>query len=129
MDAGAVAAPASKRTYNCLRCLSKSLRYKLVFYPFDLAYRQKLNVSHVVEWASVNFHEPRGKIVFGVLLALLLLALMGRRRWKLAEVGMVAFGLYMSLTYVRFLFPAAILIAPVLARQMDFMPAYYRKAD
>ena len=42
---------------------------------------------------------------------------------------MVAFGLYMSLTYVRFLFPAAILIAPILARQMDFMPAYYRKAD
>ena len=101
--------------------------YKEVFYPFDLAFRQKLNVSHVVEWASVNFHEPRGKIVFALLLALVLLALAGRQQWKLAEVGMVAFGLYMSLTYVRFLFPAAILIAPILARQMDFMPAYKRQ--
>jgi hypothetical protein len=103
--------------------------YKEVFYPFDLAFRQKLNVAHVVEWASVNFHEPRGKIVFALLLALLLLALTGRRRWKLAEVGMAGFGLYMSLTYVRFLFPAAILIAPILARQMDFMPRYKREVD
>ncbi|HEX3968831.1 MAG TPA: hypothetical protein VHW70_12765 [Edaphobacter sp.] len=103
--------------------------YKGAIYPFDLAFRQKLNVSHVVEWASINFHEPRGKIVYGLLLALFLLALSGRRQWKLAEVGMVAFGLYMSLTYVRFLFPAAILIAPILARQMDFMPAYNRKVD
>ena len=103
--------------------------YKGVFYPFDLAYRQKLNVAHVVEWASVNFHEPRGKIVCGLLLSLFLLALAGRRQWKLAEVGMVALGLYLSLTYVRFLFPAANLMAPILARQMDFMPPYNRKVD
>ena len=103
--------------------------YKAVFYPFDLAFRQKLNVAHVVEWASVNFHEPRGKIVFALLLALLFLALAGRRQWKLAEVGMAAFGLYMALTYVRFLFPAAILMAPILARQMDFMPPYKREVD
>lgn len=103
--------------------------YKEVFYPFDLAFRQKLNVEHVVEWASLNFHESRGKIVCGLLLLLFLLALAGRRQWKLAEVGMVAFGLYLSLTYVRFLFPAAILIAPVLARQMDFLPPYHKKVD
>ena len=103
--------------------------YKGVVYPFDLAFRQKLNVSHVVEWASVDFHEPRGKVVCGLLLALFLLALAGRRQWKLAEVGMVALGLYLSLTYVRFLFPAAILIAPILARQMDFMPPYKKELD
>jgi hypothetical protein len=102
---------------------------KGVFYPFDLAFRQKLNVEHVIEWASVNFHDPRGKIVCGLLLTLFLLAVAGKRQWKLAEVGLVVFGLYMSLTYVRFLFPAAILIAPILARQMDFVPAYNRSID
>ena len=61
--------------------------YKGVIYPFDLAFRQKLNVEHVIEWASLNFHEGRGKIVLGLLLALLLLALAGRKQWKLAEVG------------------------------------------
>lgn len=103
--------------------------YKGVFYPFDLAFRQKLNVEHVIEWASVNFHEPRGKIVLGILILILSLALAGRKQWKLAEVGLIVFGLYISLTYVRFLFPAAILFAPILARQMDFVPPYKREVD
>ena len=34
---------------------------RLVFYPFDLAFRQKLNISHVAEWVSVDFHDMRGK--------------------------------------------------------------------
>src|ERR1700740_1187303 len=37
--------------------------WRLVFYPFNLAFRQKLNVEHVEEWVSVNFHNMRGKIV------------------------------------------------------------------
>src|SRR5690349_18720708 len=36
---------------------------RLVFYPFDLAFRQKLNIAHVAEWVSVNFHDTRGKLV------------------------------------------------------------------
>lgn len=103
--------------------------YRGVFYPFDLAFRQKLNVAHIEEWASVDFHEIRGKIVFGVLFGLLALALAGRRKWKLAEAVMAAFALYISITYVRFLFPAAILLAPILARKMDFVPAYKREID
>src|SRR5262249_22380428 len=35
---------------------------RLVFYPFDLAFRQKLNIEHVAEWVSVNFHDLRGKV-------------------------------------------------------------------
>ena len=33
---------------------------RLVFYPLDLAFRQKLNIEHVAEWVSVNFHDTRG---------------------------------------------------------------------
>ena len=103
--------------------------YKIVFYPFDLAYRQKLNVSHIIEWASIDFHEPRGKIALGVILLLFLLALWSRRQWTLAEVALVCFALYISLTYVRFLFPAAIIIAPIVARQLDFFPPYRPEID
>ena len=103
--------------------------YRIVFYPFDLAYRQKLNVNYIIEWASINFHEPRGKIVFGVILLLFLLALWTRRQWRLAEVALVCFALYISLTYVRFLFPAAIIIAPIVARQLDFLPPYKPEID
>ncbi len=38
--------------------------YHLVKYPFDMAFHQKLNIQHVEEWASVDFHNARGKIVF-----------------------------------------------------------------
>src|SRR5574341_1238251 len=41
--------------------------YRLVRYPFDLAFRQKLNVSNVEEWMSVDFHSLRGKVLIAVL--------------------------------------------------------------
>ncbi|WP_263365940.1 hypothetical protein [Edaphobacter bradus] len=103
--------------------------YKLVSYPFDLAFRQKLNVSHVEEWASVDFHEPRGKVVYGLIILILLLALTAKKRWSLAEVGLTAFALYASLTYIRFLFLAAIVLTPIIARRFNFLPPYKREID
>lgn len=103
--------------------------YKSVIYPFDMAYRQKLNIANVEEWASIDFHLPRGKLVLVLLVSLFVLALIRRRSWKLPEIAMVIFALYASLTYVRFLFMAGILIAPVLARQLDFVPPYKKEVD
>src|SRR5262249_14973814 len=37
--------------------------WRLVYYPFDLAFKQKLNIAHVQEWVSVDFHDLRGKLV------------------------------------------------------------------
>jgi hypothetical protein len=103
--------------------------YKLVFYPFDLGFKQKLNIEHVEEWASVNFHEPRGKVVLAFLFALLLSALLVRVRWTLQEVALTLFALYTSLTYVRFLFLAAILVIPILAKRLQFLPQYRPEID
>jgi hypothetical protein len=102
---------------------------RLVFYPFNMAFRQKLNISHVAEWVSVDFHDLRGKFVLALLLTLLVAALLRRTRWQLAELGMVLFALYSGLTYVRFLFLLAIVIAPVLARVLEFVPQYRPEAD
>ena len=102
---------------------------RLVFYPFDMAFRQKLNISHVAEWVSVDFHDLRGKFVLALLLTLLVTALLRRTRWRLAELGLVLFALYSGLTYVRFLFLLAIVIAPVLTRILEFVPQYRPKAD
>jgi hypothetical protein len=102
---------------------------RLVFYPFDLAFRQKLNIQHVAEWVSVNFHDFRGKFVLVLLVVLLVTALLRTRRWTLAEVALVLFALYSGLTYSRFLFLLAIVIAPVLAKTFDFIPPYRREMD
>lgn len=103
--------------------------YRLVYYPFDLRFRQKLNIEHVEEWASVNFHEPRGTVVLVLIFALLLAAVLHPRRWRVEEIALTLFALYAGLTYVRFLFLAAILITPVLARRMDFLPPYRAEID
>jgi hypothetical protein len=103
--------------------------YRLVFYPFEFALRQKLNVGHIEEWASVNFHDARGKVVLVFLAILFLGALLSRARWKLEELAIAAFGLYLGLTYVRFLFLAALLVAPFFARLLDFLPPYRPEID
>ncbi len=102
---------------------------RLVYYPFDLAFRQKLNISHVAEWVSVDFHDLRGKLVLVLLLTLLLAALLRRRHWTVLEVTLLLFALYSGLTYIRFLFLLAIVAAPLLAKLLDFVPRYRPEVD
>jgi len=103
--------------------------YRLVFYPFDLAFRQKLNIAHVEEWVSVDFHSARGKVVLILIVGLILAALLSQYRWKLYELGLVLFGLYTGMTYIRFLMLAALLIAPLLAKLLRFVPPYRPEID
>ncbi len=103
--------------------------YRLVLYPLDMAFRQKLNISHIAEWVSVDFHDLRGKLALILIVALLLGALLSNYKWKLHEVGLILFGLYSGLTYIRFLFLVAIFAAPLLAKFLDFIPPYQREID
>jgi hypothetical protein len=93
--------------------------WRLVFYPFDLAFRQRLNVSHVEEWQSPDFHTMRGKILLAMLLGFLVLALIRQGRFRLHEVLFVLIAFYSALTYARFLFLAAIILTPVLATELS----------
>jgi hypothetical protein len=77
--------------------------WRLVYYPFDLAFKQKLNISHVAEWVSVDFHDMRGKMVLLLLIGLLVTALVRNVRWNLGEVLVLLFGIYSGVTYIRFL--------------------------
>ena len=104
--------------------------YRLPFYPFDVGLRQnQLMVSNIAEWTSVDFHSPRGKVVAILIVGLLLGALLSRYRWKLHELGLVLFGLYTGMTYIRFLMLAALLIAPLLAKLLRFIPPYRPEID
>ncbi len=101
--------------------------WRLVLYPFDLAFHQKLNIASVDEWRSLDFHSPRGKIVLAIMAGAVLLQLVRRRQWRLHEVLFLLIGAYAALTYSRFLFLAAILIVPLMAK--DLAPAMPYRAD
>lgn len=104
--------------------------WRLVAYPFDLAFHQKLNIANVLEWRSLDFHSVRGKIVLAMLASAIVLQLVRRRRWWLHELAFVLLGIYASFTYSRFLFLAAILILPFLANDLrGWVPPYRAERD
>ncbi|HTU52199.1 MAG TPA: hypothetical protein VMF56_16535 [Acidobacteriaceae bacterium] len=103
--------------------------WRLTLYPFDLAFHQKLNIASVDEWRSLDFHSPRGKIVLAIMAGAILLQLVRRRRWRLDEVLLLLIGTYAALTYSRFLFLAAILIVPLMAKGLASAMPYYADRD
>jgi hypothetical protein len=98
--------------------------WRLVYYPFDLAFKQKLNVAHVAEWVAVNFQDARGMFVFVLIAGLMLAALLRHCRWNLGEILMLMFALHTALTHIRFLVLLAIVAAPLAAKLLDFFPPY-----
>ncbi len=93
--------------------------WRLVAYPFDLAFRQTLNVASVQEWQSLDFHTPRAKIFLLTLFVLCTVQLLRRTRWALWELVYVAIGIYAAFAYSRFLFLAALLVCPLVAKQVN----------
>jgi hypothetical protein len=92
--------------------------WRLVLYPFDLAFRQQLNVANVEEWQSLDFHSPRGRLLLVCLVLLFMLQLTRSRRWKPYELAFSLIGIYSAFNYSRFLFLAAILITPSVANSL-----------
>ena len=103
--------------------------YKLVLYPYEMSVRQKLNVAFADEWASVDFHDPHGKVVLILLGVVFLGILLSGKKWKGEEVLLAGFALYSGLTHVRFLVLVAILLTPLLAKMFDFLPPYRSEID
>ena len=103
--------------------------YKLPLYPFDLLFRQPSNMKYIEEWQSVDFSKGDGKVALLMIMALLAAALFSRRRWRLDEALLTAFALWAALSHVRFLFFAALIVAPILAPRLKLFPPYQREID
>ena len=96
--------------------------YKLVLYPFNLVLRHQSGIQALEEWQSVNFSIGSGKVALVTVLALIAAALLSLRRWRLDEVLLTAFALGEALLHVRFLFFAALIVAPILAPRLKLFP-------
>lgn len=88
--------------------------YRLVMYPFDMMFRQKLNVVHVREWAAVNFNDARGVVVTIMFCVVLATILISRKRWRIDDALLAAFVTYCGLCHVRCLLLAGIVLPPIL---------------
>lgn len=98
--------------------------YRLVLYPFDMIFRQKLNVAHVEEWASVNFNDTRGTLVAAALAAIFAIVLIGHKRWRIDDALLTAFVLYCGLSHIRFLLLTGIVLPPILSSHLGKISSY-----
>jgi len=96
--------------------------YRLPLYPFDLLLRQPSNMKFVEEWQSVNFGKGSGKVALVALLALLVTSLFSGRRWRLDQVLIAVFGIWMGLSHVRLLFFLGLVMTPILATRLNLFP-------
>jgi hypothetical protein len=100
--------------------------FRLVLYPIDLAFNQRLNVMIGGEWAPVAFNDARGAFVLAALFAVFAFALLSRREWRIDDVLLLLFALYCGLTHIRFLLLTGIVLPPVLAGHFGRISTYKR---
>jgi hypothetical protein len=98
--------------------------YRLVFYPFDTMFRQRVAVGHVEEWASVNFNDINGILVAAALAAIFAIALMSRKQWRIDDALLTAFVLYCGLSHMRFLLLAGIVLPPIVSPHLGNLSSY-----
>jgi hypothetical protein len=92
--------------------------WHLLAYPFDLAFHQTLNITHVEEWRPLDLQSSRGVIFLASLAALFFTQIItpttNRRTWTTGELAFVAIGTYSAFRHTRFLFLAAIVVMPTI---------------
>src|SRR5579864_163473 len=98
--------------------------YRLVLYPFAMPFHQSLMVTLTGEWASVDFNDSRGIFVMIVLVAVFVMALMPRKRWRIDDALLVAFALFCGLKHIRLLVVTGIVLPPILAPQLGRLSSY-----
>jgi len=92
--------------------------YHILLFPFTLV-SNKLIMDNVSEFMSPNFHEPSP---FKYLLMLLIAVLAAsRKRLGFKDLLLVLVFLNMSLYSVRYITLFAIIVAPILVRQIDIL--------
>jgi len=102
--------------------------YQLVAFPFRVMFGGSASY-HTQEFAPVDFLTPWGKVAILLMIAVLLAALFSKVRWRLDEVAFVLLAFYFSLSHMRFLFLAGILLAPIFAKRLKLMTPYEPGSD
>ena len=89
---------------------------KLVGYPLDTLFHQPIVLSAVSEWQPLQLTDPRGIALLAALGAIVLLVIARREELFWHEALTIAVATWIAGSHRRLVFPAGILIAPVLSR-------------
>jgi len=96
-------------------CLNPS-GVNLIGYPLDTMFHQPTVLSAVSEWQPLQLTDPRGIALLAALTAIVLLVIVRRQELLLHEALTIALAIWIAGSHRRLVFPAGILIAPILSR-------------
>lgn len=103
---------------------------RLAAYPFTVASSLPVNVGNVLEWQSMPFNIPGGKLFLAVVLAFFLAQMIFRPVWRLAELALFFGGTVMACLHVRFLLLFVPFFTPLLATVLArWLPRYDRAKE
>ncbi len=110
-------------------CLNPS-GMKLVGYPLDTMFHQPIVLSVVSEWQPLQLTSPRGVALLATLGAILILVITRRQELFWHEALIVGLATWLAGSHRRLVFPAGILLAPVLTRLLaDCWERYRAERD
>ncbi len=103
---------------------------QLAAYPFTVASSLPINVANVLEWQSMPFNLPLGKIFLVFVLGFFLTQMVLRITCHLDDLALFLFGTVMACLHVRFL----LLFVPFCAASLSavlapWLPSYDRAKD
>ncbi len=103
---------------------------RLAAYPFTVASSLPVNVGNVMEWQSMPFNIPGGKLFLAVVLAFFLAQMVFRPTWRVAELVLLFGGTVMACLHVRFLLLFVPFFAPLFATLLArWLPRYDRAKE
>jgi hypothetical protein len=93
--------------------------WRLIWQPFDMMFNQKLSVATIAEWQPLSLSSLEGRgVVVAVALMVVANCIRGRK-WKIFELALVFFAWYTAIDHHRFTYLAAVITAPMLARDLS----------
>jgi hypothetical protein len=90
--------------------------WHLVWNPFDMIFKQKLNIASIEEWQPLNLEYFVGRDSVVVIGIMLISGMLKGRKWKIYEILWVLFAWYAAFDHIRFTFLAGVIVTPFLAR-------------
>lgn len=101
--------------------------WRLMWEPFDMAFKQQVSISYIGEWQPLNLSMREGKAAVVAIVLMVVANAVRARKWKLYELAFIFLAWYAAFAHLRFLFFAAVVTTPMLAR--DFGRAFSGKPD
>jgi hypothetical protein len=98
--------------------------------PFELAATEPLSVANVQEWQAVSLSTPLGKYFALFAVTLFLAQVTLRLTYKLEDMGMLLFGVYVMCAHMRFAMIFVMFLTPILAGILvRWVPSYDSAKD